>query len=125
VQDIGHEDPLHATAVGKVYLASLPEEEAAALLNRIPLSRLTPKTLTSKTALLKDLQTIREVGYAVNDEETEIGVTALAVLLRVFPHTTPFALSLTGPSARWTRAEIDRTLPEIMTIIKPYQADFA
>ncbi|GGM61864.1 IclR family transcriptional regulator [Dactylosporangium sucinum] len=121
-RDIGHEDTLHATAVGKVYLAWLPEDEAAALLSRIPLSRLTPKTLTSKSAILKELKTIRETGYAVNLEETEIGVTALAVLLQVLPHTTPFALSLTGPSSRWSHTEIDKALPEILTIVGPFRA---
>jgi IclR family acetate operon transcriptional repressor len=100
----------------------LPEEEAAALLSRIPLSRLTPKTLTSKSAILKEVQTIREVGYAINSEETEMGVTAVAVLMRILPHTTPFALSLTGPPTRWTHAEIERTLPDIMEIINPYRA---
>lgn len=122
IRDIGQEDTLHATAVGKVYLAWLPEDEAAALLGRTQMSRLTPKTLTSKTALLQELKTIRSNGYAINAEETALGVTALAVLLRVLPHTTPFALSLTGPSTRWTHEEIERALPEIMTIVEPYRA---
>ena len=122
IRDIGQEDALHATAVGKVYLAWLPEEEAAALLGRIQMSRLTPNTLTSKTALLKELKSIRTNGYAINAEETALGVSALAVLLRVLPHTTPFALSLTGPASRWTRAEIDQALPEIMSIVEPYRA---
>jgi DNA-binding IclR family transcriptional regulator len=121
-RDIGHEDTLHATAVGKVYLAWLSDEEATAVLSRGPLSRLTPKTLTSKSAILKELQTIREVGYAINSEETEIGITAVAVLMLIQPDTTPFALSLTGPSTRWTHAQIERTLPDIMAIINPYRA---
>jgi IclR family acetate operon transcriptional repressor len=121
-QDIGQSDPLHATAVGKVYLAWLPEEEAGALIGRIQLPRLTEYTLTSRSALLQGLHHIRDAGYAINIEETELGVNALAFLIQTAPYSQPYALSLTGPATRWTPEQIDRVLPDLLAIVEPFNA---
>lgn len=71
--------PLHATAVGKVWLASLPEATAARLLSKAGLERLAPNTITSVTRLNDELRKIRWTGYAINNEETFVGVKGIAV----------------------------------------------
>lgn len=74
-------DPLHASAAGKLYLASLPE---AHLREWMPseLPRITEHTITSRDALIAELQRVREQGYAVSREEAVPGVFSLGVPVR-------------------------------------------
>jgi len=68
-RDIGRELPLHSTALGKVLLAYLQAEEVMDLLGLDTLPRLTPTTITSVRALLDQLETVRQQGYATADAE--------------------------------------------------------
>jgi DNA-binding IclR family transcriptional regulator len=75
---------LHATANGKAFLACLPDEEAVrrARLGGLGTRRPTPRTLVDGAALLADLARVRARGYALAEEEAELGVTAVAVAVR-------------------------------------------
>ena len=100
---------LYATANGKAWLATLPEEEAVALALAEGLGReeswqaLGPKAHRTKDALLADLAATRARGYAIADEEAERGVTALAVVVRE-PRDGPAlgTASVAGPMVRVT-----------------------
>src|SRR6201999_2941174 len=70
--------PLHATALGKAILALSDPDEAELLLSRTELARLTAKTVTSQPALIKQLSKFRRLGYALDDEEVEIGARCIA-----------------------------------------------
>jgi len=72
---------LHATANGKAYLATLPDEQALELarFGGLGVRRLTVHTLTDDQALLADLGRVRARGYALAEQEAELGVTAVAV----------------------------------------------
>src|ERR1700720_4006519 len=61
--------PAHATALGKVLLANLPETELRELLASMKLGKRGPNTITSKKALREELEDVREEGLAVNDQE--------------------------------------------------------
>jgi DNA-binding IclR family transcriptional regulator len=78
---IGMRSPLHATASGKCFLASLPALREAFLARGEP-SAITARTLTSAAALEADLRAVAARGWAVNDEETEPGVRYLAAPVR-------------------------------------------
>src|SRR4051794_37759818 len=69
VNYLGQEEPLHASGVGKVWLASLPEDDALRILVERGMSRFTDRTITSLTEMQVELRKIREQGYAVNDCE--------------------------------------------------------
>src|SRR3989441_4468139 len=70
---VGAVAPLHATASGKVWLASLSEAAAAAALTQQGLARLAPRTITSRARLLTQLRDVRAQGYAIVDEELVAG----------------------------------------------------
>src|SRR2546428_1547164 len=70
---VGAVAPLHATASGKVWLASLSEAAAAAALTQQGLARLAPRTITSRARLLAQLRDVRAQGYAIVDEEVGAG----------------------------------------------------
>jgi DNA-binding IclR family transcriptional regulator len=74
---VGKRMELHCTALGKVLLAWLPEEEARRILNERILARHNENTKASPRRLLEELQETRKRGYAVDDEEAEIGYRCL------------------------------------------------
>jgi IclR family transcriptional regulator, acetate operon repressor len=77
----GGRDHIHSTALGKAILAELPEGEARAILTTIHLIPVTPNTVTTVPALLRQLTAIRGAGYAVDDEENEIGSVCIAAAI--------------------------------------------
>lgn len=76
---VGKRTNLHCTAVGKVLLAYSPALASAQFLSKSTLARYTEKTIASVSALRKALDKVREEGYALEDQEEEIGVRCLAV----------------------------------------------
>jgi DNA-binding IclR family transcriptional regulator len=76
---LGRSAPLHATAVGKVWLASLPENRALQLLTKRGLTPITNTTITDAVRLIEDLREVREKGYALAREEVNQSVVGLAV----------------------------------------------
>ncbi|MEW6245054.1 MAG: IclR family transcriptional regulator [Bacillota bacterium] len=98
--DIGSDADAHASAVGKVLLASLTDEEVSRILARSELRRYTPKTICTLKDLLRELQEVRRQGYAVDNEELEVGLTCVAAPIVGPTGHTVAAVSLSGPSPR-------------------------
>jgi DNA-binding IclR family transcriptional regulator len=78
----GAQTHLHSTAMGKALLAEMPEHEVRGLLTRSPLPRLTPKTKIGVTQLLAELETIRQQGYSVSEEENRLGFFSTGAVIR-------------------------------------------
>lgn len=76
---VGSRLPAYCTSMGRVLLSGLSEPELTAYLDRVVLDAHTPKTITGKPALAAELQRVREDGYALVDEELEMGLRSLAV----------------------------------------------
>jgi len=79
---VGATAPAYCTGVGKAMLARLPEPELARFLALVTLVRYTPRTLTTRQALLSDLERVRSRGYAVCDQEHEEDVACIAAAIR-------------------------------------------
>jgi IclR family acetate operon transcriptional repressor len=98
---VGSSDPLHSTALGKAILAFLPTSEASRLLISTVWERRTPMTRVGVEALLEDLEVTRRRGYAVDDEENELGSRCVAAGV-LDPEGTPVAaLSVSAPTVRF------------------------
>jgi DNA-binding IclR family transcriptional regulator len=95
----GSQTHLHTTALGKVLLAEMPDNEVRALLSRHPLQKLTPKTKVSIAQLLTELHEVRRLGYAINDEENREGVYSVGAPVRDSSGRTIAALSGAVPSS--------------------------
>jgi IclR family pca regulon transcriptional regulator len=76
---VGTRLPAFCTSIGRVLLANLPAVEMEALLPRIEFSRYTDRTLTSVEQLRRALLSVRRDGYAIVDEELEVGLRSMAV----------------------------------------------
>jgi len=105
IADIGTRRPLHCTASGKLYLASLPEEEGIALALRYGLTRYTPATITDLARLRRDLVLIRARGYSVSREEFLEGVIGIATPVLGTRRDMIAALNIAGLSLRVMRRE--------------------
>lgn len=79
----GFSGRLHARASGKVLLAFCTDDRRERLLAGMKLERVTPRTITSKTALRKELAKVQQSGIAFDLEEFQLGVACLAVPLHV------------------------------------------
>lgn len=97
---VGSRVPWHSTALGKSIAAYLPEDRVKSLLKQSPMKRLTPNTITGLRDYLKALATVREQGYGVDCEESELGATCIAAPIFGAEDTVTGALSISGPSPR-------------------------
>jgi DNA-binding IclR family transcriptional regulator len=109
---IGVAPPAHATASGKVWLASLPEAEALAMIRGQGLARITPRTITSVPRLLGELRRVRRQGYAIVDEELVVGGRAVAVPIAQDARVVA-AVAVSGPSFRLSLSRLQRLVPRL------------
>jgi IclR family acetate operon transcriptional repressor len=105
---------LHCTAAGKALLGFLPEEESAHLIPRLRLTRLTEKTITDPAKLRAELVRARQQGYAMDDEETELGGACVAAPVRDRQGKVMAAVSIMGPTHRVNRGSIPRLARMVM-----------
>lgn len=97
---------LHASGIGKALVANMSEGDAERLVATLDLRRETPNTRVSAEALRKDLAQVRARGFALDDEETAIGLRCVASPI-FDEHAEPMAgLSISGPTARITDARV-------------------
>ncbi|RCK97595.1 IclR family transcriptional regulator, partial [Klebsiella pneumoniae] len=79
--DIGSRLPAWATSMGRVLLSHQPEEKLNDMLARVTMIRYTPQTVDSVAKLRAELKRVHQQGYALNDQELEMGLRSLAVPL--------------------------------------------
>ncbi|CDZ56740.1 IclR family transcriptional regulator [Neorhizobium galegae] len=97
--EIGMRAPYHSTAAGRALLAFQPESRIAAL-TAAPLPLRTSKTVTDPDKLQKLLGNIRRLGYAVEDEENELGMRAIAAPIHDAQSEVVGAVAVAGPVQR-------------------------
>jgi len=102
--------PLHATAGGKCYLAGKPRYWLEEYLGD-GLSACTAKTITSPEQLRRELSLVREQGYALNLEESDLGVGAVAVPIHFPDGSTAGAVTLASAIGDLSETSIRRWLP--------------
>ncbi|WP_214415084.1 IclR family transcriptional regulator [Sphaerisporangium fuscum] len=102
---LGERVPPHGTAIGKAILATLPEREWGALLGQEPYARLTPSTCTTLAELRPALDEARAHGYALDEEESEIGGICLAAAVLGRADRPIGAISVSAVAARLPRTQ--------------------
>ena len=111
---VGSRLPAYCIATGRVLLSARPIDEVKFLLNRMARPALTPRTRTGLRDILNEIEQARAYGYAICDEELELGVRSLAVPIRTGRGDVIAALSLSVSISRMSRQEvIDNLLTEM------------
>jgi IclR family transcriptional regulator, KDG regulon repressor len=104
--DAGFLDPPNCSALGKVLLAHLPPDALANFFARKPLTRRTPRSITSKAALLRTLQSVRHSGYALDEEELASDLCCISVPVIDGSSRVVAALSVAMPKSRFSSRRV-------------------
>lgn len=110
VPRVGSRLPAYCTAAGKVQIAYMSEEELEIFLHTKELKGFTPNTITDRDVLKKQLKQIAEQGYALDDEELDIGVKCVSAPIRDYTRRIIGAVSISGPSMRFSDERINNEL---------------
>ena len=103
---------LHCTSLGKAVLAHTNPDRREELLDRRGLPRRTDQTVTDREALLEDLETVREQGYAVDDGERLAGLRCIAAPITDSSGETLGAISVSAPTSRMRDRRFEEEIPE-------------
>jgi DNA-binding IclR family transcriptional regulator len=96
---VGMPLPFHSTAIGKAILAMLPEAELDATLVALRLTPYTSRTLATRHDLNVCLTEVRKQGYALDDEENELGVRCVGAPVFGYQQRVLGAVSISAPAA--------------------------
>ena len=110
---IGASVPLYCTAVGKVLLAYMPQEELEKILPQIETRRVTPNTIGSVQELERHLQRVRKNGHAFDLEEHEPHIRCVAAPIWDHTGAVNASLSLTAPAVRMAVPRLRQLAPLI------------
>ena len=111
---VGLRNPMYCTGVGKSILAYLPETEVRAIWERNPPVPFTAKTITTLPAMLREIESIRRNGYAIDDEEHEAGVRCIAAPILDFSGNPVAAISISAPVTRMTHEKVQQYVPLLL-----------
>ncbi|NPV44413.1 MAG: IclR family transcriptional regulator [Firmicutes bacterium] len=105
---IGDELPLHCGASGKLLLAFQPESEIDRVIEETGLKPWTEKSITDPVLLKKNLENIRNQGYAFTKGERETGAASIAAPIRNHTGNVVAAVTISGPDSRFTPENAER-----------------
>jgi IclR family acetate operon transcriptional repressor len=105
---------VHATSVGKALVAHIAEDRLGEILHKSGMEKRTPKTITTVPRLHKELEKVRVQGYAVDDEENNLGARCVGAPVFNDRGTIEAALGLSGT----TQQVSPQTMPRILEALK-------
>lgn len=112
---VGARFPAHCTATGRVLLAAQPDEMWPGILQNIPLTKMTERTVTNRLEFRKILEDTRRNGWSFVDQELEIGLMSIAVPLRNSAGGLVGAINVGVPTVRMTASEMQsQILPRLL-----------
>jgi DNA-binding IclR family transcriptional regulator len=122
---IGHDCPVHATALGKAVAAFLPQDEFETLRKGQSLAQFTKRTKTKLRDLESEMGRTRKIGYSINDEETVAGAFLVGAPLFDTRDTVCGALSVNAPTARCSLERKKQLIAAVVESSKNISADLA
>jgi IclR family pca regulon transcriptional regulator len=123
---VGTRFPAFATSMGRVLLAALPEAAAADLLAATDLKPLTRNTITGPEALLAELGRVRQQGWALVDQELEVGLRSIAVPIRDARKNVVAAMNVSVSAGHDTIEQSrQRLLPPLLAVATALEHDLA
>jgi len=122
---VGTRLPAWCTSMGRVLLSDLPTPQLRAFLKSARIIGHTPKSITSVTDLEREIGLVAKQGFAVIDEELEIGLRSIAVPIRDRTRRIVAAINISTQSSRFTPAEMEQEmLPHLMAAARSIEDYF-
>jgi DNA-binding IclR family transcriptional regulator len=119
--DLGLRKPAHCTAEGQAILAFRPPEVVQAVI-RAGLHARTPQTVTDPDRFVKALDTARQKGCAVEDEESEMGMRCIAAPVRNDAGEVVAAVGVAGPVSRLSKKALTGFMPHVIATAEDISA---
>lgn len=107
VSHIGMVRPMYCSGVGKAIMSTMDKEEITQIWKESIIEKKTKNTITDFNQLLQVLEEVKKSGYALDDEENELGVRCIAACIHDYHREVKYAFSISGPTNRMTK---ERTL---------------
>lgn len=112
---IGAKLPAYATSMGRVLLAAMPQEHLDIFLAEAPFEALTPYTLTEASQLREEVDKVRQQGYAINDQQLELGLRSVAVPVFDRHRNVRFALNV---STHVSKVSKEKLIAEFVPLLE-------
>ncbi len=106
--------PLHSTAIGKALLASLPETEVRAILERTGMQAMTSRTITDVDEMLRHLRGITRRGYSIDDEENEEHTRCIGAVVRDHRGVPIGGISLSAMAFEVDESNVQQRAPLVL-----------
>ncbi len=119
---VGSHLPAYCSSMGRVLLAAMPNAAVGDVLDRSDIQPLTPRTLTERCELLAEIERVRQQGFAIIDEELEIGLRSLAVPITT---TAGRVVAAINTGAQTSRVTLDRLRDDVLPRLLEVQAKLA
>jgi len=108
---LGEHAPLYCTSLGKALLAWLPNDQLSGIVDRLEFDARTPHTIATPAQLRQELETVRQQGFAEDNEESQIGIRCLGAPIRGSDGAVVAALSITTLAAQLGEAQLLACIP--------------
>ena len=118
VSHIGMKQNITTTAVGKALLATDPEKDIRLIWDKTEHTAKTPYTITNYRDFLTELNEIRKKGYAVDNEENELGVRCVAVSVKDAFGVYKHAVSISAPINRMDNKTVEKISKRMLELLK-------
>jgi|SRR5208283_726452 len=118
ISQVGGRNPAYCTGVGKVLLAGLSDQKLQKLLKKIKFRQYTPNTISDMNLLKKHLRKVRKDGYALDQEEIEVGLSCVAAPIKNYRDNVIAAISLAGPTSRIANDSLHQLIADITEIAR-------
>lgn len=122
--DVGTRLPAYCTSMGRVLLSGLAPGELETFLRQVTIEGRTPKTITARAALAEAIGKAKANGFAIIDEELELGLRSIAVAINDRTGRTVAAINVSTQSARFSVAEMEREILPALLAAKQRIEDF-
>ena len=122
--NVGTRFPAYATSMGRVLLAGLSPDELDAYFSGVTPMRLSPRSTTSERSLRAELARVRAQGWAIVDQELEVGLRSIAVPIRDRNGRVIAAANVSAHASRRTTGDMERDLlPPLLATAARIEAD--
>ncbi|MBV8416602.1 MAG: helix-turn-helix domain-containing protein [Verrucomicrobia bacterium] len=119
---VGSRLPAFCTSMGRVLLAQLPEQMLERYLQSATFSKFTERTVCNADELRKEIRSVSKQGYALVDQELELGLRSLAVPVLAGRSRTVAAVNVSTQAARTTKAAM---LQNFLPVLRQAAADIS
>ena len=114
VSRIGMRRPMYCTGTGKAMLAYCGDDEVETYWNSMDVHPYTAHTIVRKEAFFREIREVRRCGYALDNEENELGVRCVATAIPDWHGRASYALSISAPLSRMTDQRIEALVPQLL-----------